>query len=85
MIQPLAADGELIRLVYEWGWRRRIMTVARRGDFATRIDVAAGGPHHGRLVERRRRTDLAMALRSARTLAKTLPTQAFSAVIHVWR
>jgi hypothetical protein len=49
------------------------MTVARRPDFATRIDAAAGGstevdevtfadgsygPHHGRLVERRRRSDL---------------------------
>jgi hypothetical protein len=71
--RPLAADGELIRLVYQWGWRRRIMTVARRPDFATRIDAAAGastqvdevtfadgsyGPHHGRLVERRRPTDL---------------------------
>lgn len=72
LARPLTAHGELIRLVHDWGWRRRIMTVARRGDFATRIDAAAGGstqvdevtfadgsygPHHGRLVERRRRTD----------------------------
>ena len=71
--RPLAQDGELVRLVHAWGWRRRIMTVARRPDFATRIDAAAGGstqadeitiadgsygPHHGRVVERRRRTDL---------------------------
>lgn len=67
--RPLTADGELVRLVHDWGWRRRIVTVARRGDFTTGIDAAAGGstevdevtiadgsygPHHGRLVERRR-------------------------------
>jgi hypothetical protein len=67
--RPLAADGELVRLVNDRGWRRRIVTVARRGDLATRIDATAGGstevdevtsgdgaygPHHGRLVERRR-------------------------------
>jgi CubicO group peptidase (beta-lactamase class C family) len=84
--RPLAADGELVRLVHEWGWRRRIMTVARRPDFATRIDAAAGGstevdevtvadgsygPHHGRLVERRRRSDLPVV---GRTLFVPAPT-----------